>query len=201
MERGESGCEWFEQEVMQLLPELTGTALRLARNTADAEDLVADAIARAWRARGSLQDRTRFRGWIMRILTNAYISAYRSRSLQPELETYSEDDDDAQSFSLFDRVHQPFLLWWGNPERDFLNKILREDLARALAELPEPFRLVIVLAEFQGMAYQQIAEALEIPIGTVRSRLARARSMLQKRLWEHGREAGLVSARPVADNG
>jgi RNA polymerase sigma-70 factor, ECF subfamily len=194
MPNGGQVRHWFESEVMQLLPHLTGTALRMARNATDAEDLVADTVARAWRARDSLQDRTRFRQWIMRIMTNAHISVCRARAAQPVHEVYSEESEGEESFSLFDRLHQPFLLWWGNPEREFLNKVLREDLARAIDALPEQFRLVVVLAELQGMSYQQIAETLEVPVGTVRSRLARTRGILQRRLWEHGREAGLVPA-------
>jgi RNA polymerase sigma-70 factor (ECF subfamily) len=88
-------------------------------------------------------------------------------------------------------LHQPFLLWWGNPEQEFLTHLLQEDLERALAQLPEPYRLAVLLADVQGLSYQEIADALELPIGTVRSRLARGRSQLQKALWKHAQDAGL----------
>jgi RNA polymerase sigma-70 factor (ECF subfamily) len=92
-------------------------------------------------------------------------------------------------------MHQPFLLWFSNPERDFLDKLLREDLERALAALPEHHRVIVVLSDLEECSYAEIAEALCIPIGTVRSRLARARGALQKALWERAGEYGLHKER------
>jgi|SRR5687768_4807764 len=189
----ENDKEWFEREVVGLLPALYATALRLAKNSADAEDLVADAVAKAWDARESLHEVSSFRGWIFRILTNTFLSGCRSRACEPETESLLTDCEDGESFSLFEKLHQPFLLWWGNPEQDFLNRLLRQDIERAVDGLPVAFRLV-VLADLQGLSYQEIAEALEIPVGTVRSRLARGRGMLQKSLWKQGTDAGLVKA-------
>ena len=180
---------WFGHEVERLLPDLFGAALRLARNEADAQDLAADAVARAWLRLDDLQDRNSLRGWMFRILTNGFISRYRAEAAGA-LEPYEEQSDD-ESFALFDRLHQPFLLWWHNPEREFLNRLLREDLERAVDGLPEPYRLVVVLADLQGLSYRELADALGIPIGTVRSRLARARAHLQKALWAHAVDAGL----------
>ena len=181
---------WFEGEVVELLSDLFGTALRLCRNRADAEDLVAETVARAWSHLPDLTDRMRLRGWLFRILTNAFLSARRTEARRgPHA---SLDEETESGFSLFDQLHVPILLFWGTPERDFLDKLLREDLTRAVDALPEPFRLVIVLADMQGCTYQEIAQALDVPIGTVRSRLARARAQLQKALWVHARDAGLV---------
>lgn len=90
------------------------------------------------------------------------------------------------------RLHQPLLLWWGNPEQEFLNKLLRRDLERAIDALPEAFRVVVVLAELEGFTYPEIAAMLEVPVGTVRSRLSRGRACLQKALWEQALAAGLV---------
>ena len=183
--------EWFEREILAALPELYGTAMRFARHRADAEDLVADAVARSWTQLHTLQDRGRFRGWIFRILTNAFISACRARASAPAMETL-EPSDDAPAFSLFEPLHQPFLLWWSNPEQEFLNNLLREDLERAVDGLPDVYRLPVVMADVQGMSYQEIADGLGCPIGTVRSRLARGRSLLQRALWDHAADAGLV---------
>ena len=102
-----------------------------------------------------------------------------------------ESGDAADAFSIFDRLQQPSTLWLANPEQEFLDKLLREDLDRALAELPEHYRVVVVLADVEGLTYGEIAEALDVPIGTVRSRLARARSALQRTLWSVARDRGL----------
>lgn len=188
----EEDRSWFEHAVIALLPDLYGTAQRLTRNRADAEDLVADALTSAWAHLARLSDRSCFRGWLFRILTNAFISDRRARRVRPETEPLPEEDE---GFSLFERLHQPFLLWWGNPEQEFLTRLLREDLTRAIDALPESFRLVVVLADVQGFSYQEIADALDTPIGTVRSRLSRGRSVLQKALWDQAQEAGLTGNR------
>jgi RNA polymerase sigma-70 factor (ECF subfamily) len=182
---------WFEQEVTLLLPQLLATARRLCRNSADAEDLVADSVARAWQQQFALRDQSKFRGWLFRIMTNHWITAQRNRAGHPET-TSLEEEESAAEFSLFERLHQPFLLWWSNPEEQFLNRLLREDLERALEQLPANYRLVVLLADVQGFSYQEIAETLGVPVGTVRSRLARGRSRLQKTLWLHAQDAGLA---------
>ncbi|HXH23711.1 MAG TPA: sigma-70 family RNA polymerase sigma factor [Vicinamibacterales bacterium] len=174
----------------EALPELFGTALRLTRNRADADDLVAETVARGWSHLDSLEDRSRLRGWLFRILTNTFLSAKRTEGRRGAHEALDEQAE--ERFSLFDQLHAPVLLWCGNPEQEFLDKLLRDDLARAVDALPEPYRVVLVLAEIQGCAYREIADMLNVPIGTVRSRLARARALLQKALWQHGRDAGLV---------
>ncbi len=183
---------WFASEVERLLPELFGTALRLTRNRTDAEDLVADAVAKAWVGLGSLQQRDALRGWLFRILTNAFLSGRRAAAARGIHEPFDEEAGAGASFSLFERLHQPFLLWWGNPERVFLDKLLREQLERAIDALPDPFRVVVVLIDVRGCSYREVAETLEVPVGTVRSRLARGRAALQRALWEHGRDAGLI---------
>ncbi len=104
-----------------------------------------------------------------------------------------EAEEEDRPFSLFDRLHQPFLLWMGNPEQDFLNKLLNDDLETALNELPEGFRIVVMLAEVEGLTYQEISESLKVPVGTVRSRLARGRGLLQQALWKHAQNRGLVA--------
>ena len=184
--------QWFEHEVVGMLPDLYAAARHLAKNTADAEDLIADTIAKAWTSLGSLHDHSCFRGWIFRILSNTFISDHRARSARPAVESLEAREEEEEPFSLFERLHQPFLLWWGSPEQEFLDKLLREDLERAVDALPEVYRVVVVLADVQGLSYKEIADALGLRIGTVRSRLARGRSLLQKALWEHAVDAGLV---------
>lgn len=167
---------------------LYGAALRMTRNGADAEDLVAETLTKAWANLDGLEDPQCFEKWIFRILANTFVSDRRRRRETPATELEREE---GEAFSLFDNLHQPFLLWWGNPEQRFLDKLLREDVERALHDLPEPYRLVVILVEVQGFTYAEAAETLEIPIGTVRSRLSRGRSLLQRALWRQARRVGL----------
>ncbi len=182
---------WFETEVQGCLPGLLATALRLTKDQADAEDLVADSLVKGWNRIDSLRDRSAFRGWMCRILTNTFLSQRRAEAARPQTESYEQEGGGNDDFSLFERLHQPFLLWQSNPERDFLNRLLKEDVACAIDCLPEAFRVVVVLVEVQGLSYQEVAEVLSVPIGTVRSRLARGRSLLQKALWTQAVDVGL----------
>lgn len=179
---------WFSGQVESMLPDLYGAATRLCRSRADAEDLVAESLTKAWQARTSLRRREAFRCWVLQILANTYFSQYRKERGGPAVDNVGAD---AADFSLFERLHQPILLWWGNPEQEFLNDLLREDLRRALDQLPDQYRTVVVLVDIQDMRYGEVAECLEIPVGTVRSRLARGRGLLQQHLWQQAREAGL----------
>lgn len=188
----------FEMQVLALLGPLQGVARRLTGNEADAEDLVAETVARAWRSLNSLESEAAFRSWLFRILNNTFISELRRAGARPQTEPIEsgEDAGNEPEFSLFEQMHQPFLLWFGNPEQEFLDKLLREDLERALATLPEHYRIVVVLADLEEFNYAEIAETLVIPVGTVRSRLARARGALQKLLWQQARERGIKNAGP-----
>jgi RNA polymerase sigma-70 factor, ECF subfamily len=183
----------FCDRLESLMDGLYGAALRLTRNPADAEDLVAEAVTRAWANFGRLEDRQCFPKWIHRILVNGFLSNRRHTRAE---QTGRVDLPGEEHFSLFEKIHQPFLLWWGNPERDLINKLLREEIQRALDALPDPYRTVVVLAEIEGCTYAEVAQLLDLPVGTVRSRLNRGRSMLQKALWHHARDAGLLPETP-----
>lgn len=189
--RDDGDRAFFRAEIERLTSRLYGTALRLTRCPADAEDLVAEAVAKAWASLGQLVDRQCFEKWILRILTNTFISGRRRAREEPMSALAAEDCEDP--FSLFERLHQPFLLWWANPEQELLNKLLREDVDQALAALPEGFRVVFMLVDMHGYSYAEVAQILEIPVGTVRSRLSRARSLLQRALWTEARAVGLVA--------
>lgn len=188
---------WFTLQVEALTDRLYGTALRLTRNAEDAEDLVADTVVKAWARLAELRDRQAFEAWIRRILNNTFVSEWRHRRASPEVALAApceSGEDDA--FSLFEKLHQPFLLWWGNPEESAIVNLLRKDLDQALDALPDAYRVVVVLVDVQGYSYPEAAEVLGVPIGTVRSRLSRARSQLQRALWRHAQEAGLVHGSP-----
>jgi len=194
--------EAFETQVLAILGPLHGVARRLTKNEADAEDLVAESITRAWQARASLADAGAFRAWLFRILSNTFISERRKTLARPREELLVEESGDEEgAFSIFERLHQPFLLWFANPEQEFLDKLLREDLDRALAALPEHYRVVVVLADVEGLTYGEIAEALDVPVGTVRSRLARGRNALQRTLWTVARDHGLQMPRAAGTRG
>jgi len=190
--------QFFEREVSRLMDRLYGTALRLARDPADAEDVVAEAVGRAWSRLDELRDRNQFEGWLFRILNNTFIDTCRRRKSRQDYEATLDEPEStppgAPDFSLFQQLHQPFLLWWGTPEERVLDALLREHIERALDELPDEFRMTIVLVEVQGYSYKEASELLEIPLGTVRSRLNRARGLLQKSLWQQARDAGITSA-------
>lgn len=184
---------WFAQQVERLTDRLYGAALRLTRNAEDAEDLVAETVAKAWDKLGELRDPQAFEAWIRRILNNSFVSAWRHRRARPEVaDSVACEDSAAEPFSLFERLHQPFLLWWGNPEETAITNLLREDIERALDALPDAHRVVVVLVDVEGCSYLEAAETLGVPVGTVRSRLNRARGQLQRALWKHAQEAGLT---------
>jgi len=176
----------FERDVLPLLPNLYGAALRLTRNPQDAEDLVQEAFLRAFRGFGSFQEGTNLRAWMYRILTNTFINSYRKKQRQP----LTVADDEIEDWYLYDKLGESGVE--ASAETEVLEKIPDEDVQRALEALPENFRMAVLLADVEGFSYKEIAEILDIPIGTVMSRLHRGRKALQKALWETVRERGLV---------
>jgi RNA polymerase sigma-70 factor (ECF subfamily) len=202
MDRDEDLRTFFASSVQQNMDALYGVAVRLTRNGADAEDLVAESVARAWAAIDTLADRTRFRPWMFRILRNGFISAQRRRAVRP-VETAMQDlfsDEGERDLADF-LLEQPeaFLAWWANPELNVSNQALGQAITAAIDTLPECFRTTVLLITVEGLGYDEAAETLGIPTGTVRSRMKRGRTMLQKALWQHAREAGLTGE--VSDTG
>ena len=189
--------EWYADQVDELLPRLLATARRLSRNRARAEDLVADALATGWERLDTLDDPEALPAWLCRILTNTFLSQQRTGPSDHAFQSYEESCADSEAgFSIFERLHQPFLLWQSDPEQDFLDRLLREDLVDAIDSLPDVFRPTVVLVDVQGFSYDEAADALDVPIGTIRSRLARGRSILQEALWTQAVDAGY---RPQGD--
>lgn len=181
----------FGAGVGENLDALYSVALRLTRKDADAEDLVAETVAKAWSAFDSLDDPDRFRPWLFRILHNTFISDYRKKAVRPDEASYSAGEcDDDDLVTMLNEQSDDFLVWWSNPEREFFNDLLAEQLLAALDQLPEAFRTVVVLVNVEGFTYDETAEVLGIAPGTVRSRMKRGRTLLQKALW---------SQRPVSD--
>lgn len=173
-------------------------ARRLTRHDADAEDLVAEAVSRAWGAIDALEDPQRFRPWIFRILYHCFVSSYRKRSARPAEVSYEDaacsdrEHYEHEVASLLIQQPDDFLLWWANPEREFANRLLGEDIRRAIEMLPEAFRATVMLVNVEDLSYDEAAEVLGVSPGTIRSRMNRGRTLLQKALWQHARDAGLV---------
>lgn len=186
---------WFSEQVERNMDSLYSLALRLTCNRADAEDLVADTVTRAWKSVDSLDDRTRFRPWVFRILHNGFISNYRKQSVRPDEYSYNEptsENDMEEISNLLIRESDDFLFWWANPELEMTNRLLGEDIMKAIDTLPEVFRIVVSLVNVEGLGYDEAARVLGVPAGTIRSRMKRGRTLLQKALWQHARDAGLI---------
>ena len=184
---------FFGAGVEQHIDALYSVALRLTNKGADAEDLVAETVAKAWGSIGTLDDRNRFRPWLFRILHNTFISDYRKKSVRPIEASINEGEcDDGGLVALLNEQSDDFLVWWSNPEREFFNDLLGEQLLDALDKIPDAFREVIILVNVEGFTYDETAEVLGVPSGTVRSRMKRGRTLLQKALW---------TQRPAAQDG
>jgi len=176
---------FFGNSVEQNIDALYSVALRLTRRNADAEDLVAESVAKAWSAIGTLSDRERFRPWLFRILHNTFVSDYRKKSIRPAEASFDGvDDSEDELASLLNQQSDDFLVWWSNPERTYFNDLLGEQLLAALDQLPDAFRSVVVLVNVEGFTYDETADVLGIAPGTVRSRMKRGRTLLQKALWD-----------------
>jgi RNA polymerase sigma-70 factor (ECF subfamily) len=187
---------WFTDSIKENMDSLYAVARRLTHNNTDCEDLVAESVAKAWSAIKSLDDRNRFRPWMFRILHNCFISDYRKKSVRPVETCYEEvtgGNDKEEVSNLLIKQPNEFLEWWGNPEKEFVNNLLGEDIMKAIEYLPESFRITVLLINLEGLSYDETAEVLGIPPGTVRSRMKRGRTLLQKQLWQHAQDAGLIA--------
>lgn len=186
----------FEALLTPLLPAAYGTALHMCRNASDAEDIVQEAAYNACRAFHQFQPGTNFKAWFFRILTNCFFYRYRRKKRGPELVNL----EDASELHLYVQTAAAGLM---GPDDDpaslVLDKIEAEHVSAAIEALPVEYRMACTLYFMQDFAYQEIAEVLEVPVGTVRSRLHRGRRMLQMALWELARERGIVGeAAPAA---
>ena len=176
--------ELFEEQALPYLDRLYSAALRYTRNPADAEDLVQEAIAKAYSSYHQFQQGTNLRAWLYRILHNTYINQYRKKQRRPQ-ETLQDEIDD---FSFYDAINQG----GRSAEREVLEQLSDAEIKQALADLPETFRMAVYLADVEGFAYKEIAEIMDTPIGTVMSRLHRGRKALQKALADYARARGLI---------
>jgi len=177
---GRSSRDRFEREAEKVFPSVFGTALRLTRSREEAEDLAQEAIVRAYEAFDRF-DGTNFKAWMLRIVTNLFINKYRQRQRGPILNSLDEEN-----------ALEPV----GNeaevPDRILFDHALGAEIEEALAKVPEDFRMAVILSDLEGLSYQEIADATDVPIGTVRSRLARGRAMLRRQLESFALREGYI---------
>ena len=187
----------FADMAMDLMPSLYAAALRMTRNRADAEDLVQETYLRAYRGFGGFQEGTNLKAWLYRILTNTYINNYRAKKRRPD-ETELEEVEDLYLYRRIGGLEAAMV--GRSAEDELLERFTDDEVKEAVEELPENFRLAVLLADVEGFSYKEIAEILDIPIGTVMSRLHRGRKALQKRLYDFARRRNLADATPGPDD-
>jgi len=185
----------FAEQAMPLMSSLYSGALRMTRNPADADDLVQETYLRAYRGFGGFQEGTNLKAWMYRILTNTYINSYRAKQRRPDETDLGEVED----LYLYRRLGGLEAARSGRSAEDELMDTFSEaEVKSAIEDLPENFRMAVLLADVEGFSYKEIAEILDIPIGTVMSRLHRGRKALQKALYDYAVTHGLAD-RPEDD--
>ena len=184
-----SAQEQFTTDAMQYAPQLFSTALRMTRSRSDAEDLVQETYIKGWRSFHTFQEGTNLRAWLFRIMTNTYINKYNAQKRKgTEVEL-----DDVEELFLYKRLGSIDQSQLSSSAEDQMLELFTDDeVKNALEELPEDFRIPVLLSDVDGFSYKEISEMLEIPIGTVMSRLHRGRKAMQKMLYEYARERGLI---------
>jgi RNA polymerase sigma-70 factor (ECF subfamily) len=181
----------FAQEAMQYAPQLFSGAMRMTRNRSDAEDLVQETYLRAYRSYATFEEGTNLRAWLFRIMTNTFINSYRSKQRRVQ-ETEMNDIDDLY---LYRRIAGSDVA--SRSAEDTMFELFTDDEVKAaLEDLPEQFRLPVLLADVEDFSYKEIAEILDIPMGTVMSRLHRGRKAMQKALADFATQQGMLIRTP-----
>ncbi|MFM9873209.1 MAG: sigma-70 family RNA polymerase sigma factor [Fimbriimonadaceae bacterium] len=179
--RANSSRDRFQRQAETVYPSLFGTALRLTRDREEAEDLAQEAIVRAYEAYDRF-DGENFKAWILRILTNLYINKYRRRKRTGHSVSLDDDESSYEPEGASDQI----------PDRQLLDEMLGAEVEEALAQVPEIFRVAVLLSDLEGMSYDEIALATDVPVGTVRSRIARGRTILRRELERYARQEGYL---------
>lgn len=176
----------FTRDALPLLNQLYGAAMKMTRNPQDAQDLVQETYLKAFSAFESFTAGTNLRAWLYRIMTNTYINGYRKRQRQPYLGAVEELEDwqmgGAESTTAMSSR---------SAEAEAIDRTPDSVVTRALNDLPEDFRIAVYLADVEGFSYQEIADIVDVPIGTVMSRLHRGRARLRNELGAYAREQGV----------
>ena len=177
----------FEKGDLPYLDSLYNAAYRMARNAQDAEDLVQETYLKAYKYYDKFREGTNLKAWLFKILKNTFINSYRKKKSRPPQADFAALEGSFESVISDESPQQT-----KDPEEELLEQVLDEDVQRALQELSEDYRMVILLADLEGFAYKEIAEILDIPVGTVMSRLYRARRQLEDTLLQYAREHGYM---------
>ena len=184
----------FERDALPFLDQLYSAAMRMTRNPADAEDLVQETFAKAYSSFHQFKPGTNLKAWLYRILTNTFINSYRAKQRRPE----QTELDEVEDLYLYRRLGGLEAAQLGRSAEDELMDMFTEgDVRQALDDLPESFRMAVLLADVEGFSYKEIAEIMDVPIGTVMSRLHRGRKALQRSLHQFAVERGLADRDPV----
>jgi len=180
----------FAEQAIPFMDQLYAAAMRMTRNPADAGDLVQETYAKAFGAFAGFEQGTNLKAWLYRILTNTYINTYRKNQRSPYQGTLDELEDwqlgSAESLTQGRTTR--------SAEAEAIDHLPDSDVKEALQSIPEDFRLAVYLADVEGFAYQEIADIMKTPVGTVMSRLHRGRRLLRERLAEYARERGYTVA-------
>ena len=176
----------YEREALIHIDALMRTARRMTKSETDAEDLVQETMLKAYRFFDKFEEGTNCKAWLFKIMTNIFINNYRSKSKAPESVAVEDIDDGF----LYGQLAKNYGV--SDPEKEFFSKIFDDDIKNAIKDLPEDFRIVVVLSFLDGFSYQEIAEITGLQIGTVKSRLHRGRKLLQKSLLEYALKSGYI---------
>jgi len=176
----------FEADAVPHMDALLRTALRMTKNQSDAEDLVQETLVKAYRFWDKFEPGSNCRAWLFKIMTNIFINEYRSKSRTP----VSVNMDDIDDNFLYGQLAS--MPPGRTPEEELFAKIFDDDVKKAIEELPDDFRLVVVLSFLEGFSYQEIADIIELQLGTVKSRLHRGRKLLQKKLHDYAVKNGYI---------
>ena len=179
----------FETAAMPFLDALYNTAYRLARNAEDAEDLVQETFLKGYRSYAQFTPGTNLKAWLFKILKNTFINEYRKRQAAP-----AESDFAAIEESFESEIADGAAGQIKNPEEEALERAFDENVQRALDALPPDYRMAVLLADIEGFSYREVAEILDIPVGTVMSRLYRGRKLLEETMLRYARSRGYLRA-------
>lgn len=176
----------FEAAAMPFVDALYNTAFRMTRNAEDAEDLVQETYLKAYKYYDKFEVGTNFKAWLFKIMKNTFINNYRKRQQVPPQSDFADIEESFES-QVVDEARRI-----KDPEEELLENVLDEDLQRAIDELPPDYRMVVLLADLEGFSYKEIADILEVPVGTVMSRLYRGRRLLEAAMLKYARDQGYL---------